>query len=144
MLYLVSHEVCRALIGRHAPNNTATCESCSCHVLVLSLLLRASSDTSRHTLPLMLTKQPVKTMHDFNEALLSQHYVSSPRTTSRTDTAIRHEQTFIFVALCTITFLTSPFGVKAPFEKSCKFRSRDLRKYGPKHSFPEPPPPRRD
>jgi len=46
----------------------------------------------------MLSTQPVKSMHDFNEALHSQNYVSSLRTTSRTDMAIRQERTFIFVA----------------------------------------------
>ena len=55
-------------------------------------------------------------MHDFNEALHSQHYVSSPRTTSRTDNHQAGAICLFLWLLCPITLLTYPFGVKAPFE----------------------------
>ena len=48
ILTVVSRGVCDAL------NNSAMCESFSCHVLLFTLPLRASSDTSCHTLPLTL------------------------------------------------------------------------------------------
>ena len=49
-------------------------EEYKCHVLLLTLPFRASSDRCCCTLPLMLSTQRVS-MHDLKEALHSQHYV---------------------------------------------------------------------
>jgi len=66
---------------------------------LVELILPKNKETPLYNViaeKVMLSTHPVKTMHDFNEPLLSQHYVSSPRTISRTDTAIRQERTLFF------------------------------------------------